>query len=100
MPGTSAERPHQDLESVLVTGELDRRPSRLPDHERERASLLELTRDLARWPREFFTKLVKYVLKLSHEGRFVWPAVAGKLENYLGAGTPGDFGPCGTVLER
>lgn len=101
-----------DLESVLATGELDQRPSRCADHHGERGALLDLTRDLARWPKQFFDKLVKYVLKLSkaqsagisllneEEGRFVWPAVAGKLESYLGGGTPADFGPCGTVLER
>jgi GAF domain-containing protein len=32
--------------------------------------------------------------------RFVWPAVAGGLTPYLGGGTPRDFGPCGTVLDR
>ncbi|RYD84174.1 MAG: GAF domain-containing protein, partial [Verrucomicrobiaceae bacterium] len=33
-------------------------------------------------------------------GRFVWPAVVGGLEAFIGAGTPADFGPCGTVLDR
>ena len=33
-------------------------------------------------------------------GRFVWPAVAGGLFPYLGQGTPRNFGPCGTVLDR
>lgn len=31
---------------------------------------------------------------------FVWPAVAGGLASYVGAGTPRDFGPCGVVLDR
>jgi PAS domain S-box-containing protein len=31
---------------------------------------------------------------------FYWPAVAGQWACYLGAGTPRDFGPCGTVLDR
>ena len=82
------------------------------DHHAERTALLELTRDLARWPRQFFEQLVKYVLKLcpaqsagisllnEAERRFVWPAVAGRLESHIGGGTPSDFGPCGTVLER
>jgi GAF domain-containing protein len=101
-----------DLESVLATAELERRPARAANYDEERRALLELTRDLARWPADFFAKLVKYTLKLSQaqsagisllieeERRFVWPAVAGKLDSYLGAGTPADFGPCGTVLDR
>jgi GAF domain-containing protein len=101
-----------DLESVITTEELNHRPTRSPDLESERRALLDLTRDLARWPKEFFSKLVKYVLKLSHaqssgisllneeEGRFVWPAVAGKLGSFLGGGTPSDLGPCATVLQR
>lgn len=101
-----------DLESVIVTNELDRRVSRPPNPDAERKALLDLTRDLSRWPKEFFGKLASYVLKLSQaqsagvsllneaERRFVWPAVAGDLASLVGAGTPSDFGPCGTVLDR
>jgi len=101
-----------DLESVIATAELDARVSRRVDDQAESAALLTLTRDLSRWPNQFFAELVKHALDLTRaestgisllneaEARFVWPAVAGKLESYLGAGTPSDFGPCGTVLER
>src|SRR5688572_24314214 len=101
-----------DLEAVIATAELDRRASRKADREAENSALLRLTRELSQSPKEFFAKLVKWALKLSRadstgisllneeERRFVWPAVAGKLESYLGGGTPSDFGPCGTVLER
>jgi hypothetical protein len=34
------------------------------------------------------------------QGRFIWPAVAGGLRPYIGGGTPRDFGPCGTVIDR
>lgn len=32
--------------------------------------------------------------------RFYWPAIAGQWAAHLGGGTPRDFGPCGTVLDR
>lgn len=101
-----------DLESVIATAELDRRGIRKADREAENSALLRLTRELAQSPKDFFPRLVKWALKLSRadstgisllnegENRFVWPAVAGKLESYIGGGTPSDFGPCGTVLER
>jgi GAF domain-containing protein len=73
---------------------------------------MELTRELAKSPHDFFQKLVNMVLKLSladsagislldeRNGRFVWPAVAGGLDPYVGGGTPSNFGPCGTVLDQ
>lgn len=53
-----------DLESVLATVELDRRPCRAADFEAENRALLQLTRALAESPREFFTELVKAALEL------------------------------------
>ena len=32
--------------------------------------------------------------------KFYWPAVAGQWASLVGAGTPRDFGPCGTVLDQ
>ena len=101
-----------DLESVIATGELNRRSSRAPDRDAENLAELELTLELAKSPHDFFQKLVDTVLTLSpadsagislldeKQGRFVWPAVAGGLSPYLWGGTPSNFGPCGTVLER
>jgi len=78
----------------------------------ESRALLRLTRQLAESPQDFFDTLVNTALELSGsdstgisllneaEERFVWPAVAGKLDSFIGAGTPSDFGPCGTVLSR
>jgi GAF domain-containing protein len=100
------------LESVLATAELDQRTSRPPDREAEKLALVALLHALAEYPKDFFATLVQATLKLcgadstgisllnEKEGRFVWPAVAGKLHSYIGAGTPSDFGPCGTVLDR
>jgi GAF domain-containing protein len=101
-----------DLESVIATGELKNRKSRTSDRKAEDEAELELTQELAKSPHDFFQKLVDMVLRLSvadsagislldeKKGRFVWPAVAGNLSPYLWEGTPSDFGPCGTVLDR
>jgi GAF domain-containing protein len=101
-----------DLESVIVTHELSLRESRRVDTPAEDRAVLELVSELSKTPNQFFQKLVQTVLYLSvadsagisllneERGRFVWPAVAGGLTPYLGGGTPREFGPCGTVLER
>jgi GAF domain-containing protein len=101
-----------DLESVIATGQLDQRSSRLPDTRGETDALLEMLREVSENPAVFFDKLVEEALEITQadssglsllnaqEGRFVWPAVVGGLASYLGEGTPADFGPCGTVLDR
>jgi GAF domain-containing protein len=101
-----------DLNSVIATSELEVRINRTPDQKAESQAEMELTQELAKAPHEFFNKLVSMVLKLSladsagislldeKNGRFVWPAVAGGLDPYVGGGTPSNFGPCGTVLDR
>lgn len=100
------------LESVIATSELERRPDRSTRREVETQAEMDLTLALAKSPHEFFQKLVDTVLKLSlaesagisllnaEKERFVWPAVAGGLVPFVGGGTPQNFGPCGTVLER
>lgn len=101
-----------DLESVIATEELDRRDSRPADLAAEAHATVALVRDLAKAPEVFFPKLAQAVLELSaadssgisllisEKGRFIWPAVSGGLSPYVGEGTPMDFGPCGTVLDR
>jgi hypothetical protein len=101
-----------DLESVIATVELDKRGNRIPDQRAESEAELELTLELAKSPHDFFNKLVSKVMKLSSsdsagislldekKGRFIWPAVAGGLDPHVGGGTPSNFGPCGTVLNR
>jgi GAF domain-containing protein len=101
-----------DLESVIATGELKHRETRMADRKAESQAELELTQELAKSPHDFFQKLVDMVLRLTpadsagisllneKKGRFVWPAVSGGLSPYLWGGTPSNFGPCGTVLDR
>lgn len=101
-----------ELESVIATAELGHRPRREPNLPREAEITTQLSQSWARSPQDYFQKLVEAALSLSNaestgislldeaQGRFIWPAVAGRLTSYLGQGTPRDFGPCGTVLDR
>lgn len=100
------------MESVIVTAELSRRASRGTSSSLETDILLKLNGELSAAPQTLFQKLVEAVLLLSnadsagvsllntHSKRFIWPAVAGPFHAYLWEGTPSDFGPCGTVLDR
>jgi signal transduction histidine kinase len=102
------------LESVLCTEELNRRPSRPPDYERENRALLLLVQALADSPRVILQTLAETILEVFHAdsagvslltkedggNSFYWPAIAGVWRPYVGGGTPRDFGPCGDVLDR
>lgn len=108
----SSPAPTCDLETVIITSELDRRPARQPDPEFETRTLLSLQRALANEPRMFFERLVNAIMKLTgpdstgislltaKERTFTWPAIAGTLKEYSGASMPAEFGACGVVLER
>jgi hypothetical protein len=100
------------LESVIATELLDQRESRAADCNRETRIINELISELSKSPEDFFQKLVNAALEISkanstgislldeEQKRFIWPAVAGGLQPYIGGGTPRDFGPCGTVIDR
>lgn len=101
-----------ELDEVISTEKLDQRRARVPDFGVEVRVTGELMRELAKAPETFFPKLVQAVMDHTNAQssgislldeqarRFVWPAVVGGLQAFIGAGTPSDFGPCGTVLER
>jgi len=101
-----------DLESVISTAELSRRPARPPNHAEENRALIALARELATSPSSMLQKLAETALTLCRahsagislleEGRkrFQWKAIAGQWAAHLGGGTPRGFGPCGTVLDR
>ena len=103
-----------DLKSVLSTAELNRRPSRPPDHAAENRALIALAQEMAASPEGILQKLADTALALCRahsaglslleEGdqktRFHWRAIAGQWAPHLNGGTPRDFGPCGTVLDR
>ena len=102
------------LESVLCTEELNRRPSRPPDYEKESHALTALAQALADSPRTILQQLAETILEIfqsdsagislltTDDGgkRFHWPAIAGVWKPHIGGGTPRDFGPCGDVLDR
>jgi len=104
--------PPWNLDDVIATPQLDQRTSRLADSKAEERVNRELLLELAKAPQEFFPKLVQAVLEFTNADssglslldeenqKFIWPAVVGGLSAFIGAGTPSDFGPCGTVLER
>jgi PAS domain S-box-containing protein len=107
------------LESILCTEELQRRPSRSPDYEKEDRALVALMSALADSPSAIFQTLAETILDitqcdsaglslLTRDGkkpdvcgkRFYWPAIAGKWNPHVGGGTPRNFGPCGDVLDQ
>jgi PAS domain S-box-containing protein len=107
------------LESILCTEELQRRPSRPPDYEKENGALVALRSALADSPSTIFQTLADTILDITQcdsaglslltvDGkkpdalgrRFYWPAIAGMWNPHVGGGTPRNFGPCGDVLDQ
>jgi len=99
------------LESILLTEQLHRRPSRSPDREAENQALAALAQALADSPEIIFQVLTDTARELLHIGsagislltkdgkRFCWAAITGEWSAHVGGGTPRDFGPCGDVLD-
>jgi len=100
------------LESILCTEELNRRPSRPPDYDKENRALIALIQALVDSPNDILQTLANTILEildcgsagislLTRDGgkRFYWPAIAGNWKEHIGGGTPRDFGPCGDVLD-
>jgi PAS domain S-box-containing protein len=107
------------LESILCTEELQRRPSRPPDYEKENRALVRLMTALADSPSTIFRTLAETIEDitqcdsaglslLTRDGktphvdgqRFYWPAICGMWNPHVGGGTPRNFGPCGDVLDQ
>src|SRR5579863_2790290 len=111
--------PTASLESILCTEELQRRPSRPPDYEKENQALVKLVSALADSPSTIFETLAQTILDITQSDsaglslltkdgktpdvdgqRFYWPAIAGMWNPHVGGGTPRNFGPCGDVLDQ
>jgi PAS domain S-box-containing protein len=116
---TSVPQAGAPLESILCTEELQRRPSRPPDYEKENQALVKLVSALADSPGTIFQTLAQTILEitqcdsaglslLTRDGktphvdgqRFYWPAICGMWNPHVGGGTPRNFGPCGDVLDQ
>src|ERR1700679_4139842 len=100
------------LESVIFTSELTRRPCRAANYSAESNALIGLARAMAVSPTNILKKLTETAITLCNAGssgvsllepdgaHFHWPAITGPLAKLVGGGTPREFGPCGTVLDR
>jgi PAS domain S-box-containing protein len=102
------------LQSMLSTADLLRRPSRSPDHAAENNALFALAQELASSPESILQRLAETALRLcrahsaglslleegDNKANFHWRAIAGQWTVHLNGGTPRNFGPCGTVLDR
>ena len=100
--------------SMVSAEALKQRPSRPPDYAAESRALLALAQSLAAEPEGILQKLAETALSvcqahsagisLLEDGdqrrNFHWRAIAGEFSPHLNGGTPRDFGPCGTVLDR
>ena len=114
IPGAGA-----SLESILCTEELQSRPSRPPDYEKENGAVVALMSALADSPSTIFQTLAETIQDITQcdsaglslltrdgktphvEGkRFYWPAITGVWNPHVGGGTPRNFGPCGDVLDQ
>src|SRR5499425_3143714 len=97
------------LESILCTEELQRRPSRPPDYEKENCALAALVSALADSPSTIFQALVETIQDITQcdtaglslltrddntpdpDGkRFYWPAITGMWKSLIGGGTSRD----------
>jgi PAS domain S-box-containing protein len=103
-----------DPASMISLEVLGRRPSRPPDYAAENRALGALAQAMAASPGGILQKLADTALTLcrahsaglsllesgDQKGNFHWCAIAGQWAPHVDGGTPRDFGPCGTVLDR
>ena len=107
------DRSSVDAAGLILSAEVLRSQNgNRPDFEKENAALISLMHSLAKSPSTILHHLVSAILDLTNaqssgisflnhdRSRFYWPAIAGEWSKHEGGGTPRDFGPCGTVLDR
>ena len=111
-PSLESSVPGCPLSSILLTEELNRRPRRSPEYDKENSALAALVRALAESPGTILQTLADKVVEVLNAGsaglslltndekRFYWAAIVGGWGPHVGGGTPRDFGPCGDVLDR
>jgi PAS domain S-box-containing protein len=102
------------LRSITSAEVLRQRPSRPPDYAAENLALIKLVQSMTTAPEDILQRLADTALiicrahsaglSLLEDGdqrtNFHWRAIAGEFSHHLNGGTPRDFGPCGTVLDR
>ena len=99
------------LDEVIRTHEIVTRPSRARDELAVAGALASLSQRMTSRS-AILQALVGSAMELCRAqsagislleedgAHFYWPAVAGQWAAYVGGGTPRDYGPCGTVLDR
>ncbi len=102
--------PTATLADVDIVAELDARPRRPADYEKETRALAGLAAELARNPRTMLQKLVETAVELCNadtaglsllEGEiFRWEAVAGVFASFRNGTMPRAASPCGVCIDR
>jgi hypothetical protein len=103
------------LADVIITSDLQQRPSREIDLHQENSAFRELADHLANDPEKFLERLVELARGLCDAGTvgisveqtnakgervFLWVAMAGELKHLLGGTTPRNFSPCGICVDQ
>ena len=102
------------LDDTLITPELSRHRSRVPDYGAENVALIALAREMATNPKNLPQKLVDLALELCRAGTagisllktdaegeyFSWEALAGTYAPKVRSRTPRNWSPSGVTLDR
>ncbi len=108
------ESPSYDVDSVFITDELDRRPSRVADYQAENRVLIALAEGISSNPETVLQQLVQVAMELTHSDSagisllepggeqdiFHWAAAAGAWAPFRGGTMPREGSPCGEVIAR
>ena len=105
--------------SLPCSEDLQRRPSRPPDYEKENRALVELVSALADSPTTIFQTLVETIQDITQSDTaglslltrddntpdpsgewFYWPAITGMWKSHIGGGIGRDSTPCGVVIDQ
>ena len=103
-----------DVESVIITRDLERRPSRAPDYQAENRALTSLAEALSSRPETVLQRVVELTMELTRSGSagisllepggensaFRWVATAGAWSPYRDGTMPREASPCGEVIAR
>ncbi|HEY8254668.1 MAG TPA: HWE histidine kinase domain-containing protein [Rhizomicrobium sp.] len=101
-------------DDLYITNELDRRPARAADPEREKRAIQELAAKMADQPEQMLPRFVDLAIELTGgisaglslyeenpaPGIFRWRYLRGVLAPFEDATTPRNFSPCGITLDQ
>ncbi|MEA1835268.1 PAS domain S-box protein [Methylobacterium durans] len=101
-------------DDVIITDELEHRPSRAPDYQAESRALRDLAQAMATKPDDVLQRLVEAAMTLTRadsvgvsllgpggqHGIFHWVAATGAWAPYLNGQMPREASPCGVVIAR